>query len=200
MKRKIIWGLGVLIVLLVVAGVFLVRPPDTEPEKRFILPSDEVIKQAQEANKPPRESNKPPGEAKEGYKWVWHHDHWDEVPIAQSDALPQRVTSNDPRAPMIDTPRKGQKMTYEEYEQYLTEAWQNIKRNEFGLPLLPSSGVSPYPLASMHFKFPTESEQRKASLLYNRMGIEEDERMVEAALRQDAYYVEKLRRLNQNDK
>ena len=91
MKTKMIWGLGILIIGLVIGLVFIGRQTDTEPEKRFILPSDEVIKHAQEANKPPRK-------AKEGYKWVWHHDRWDKVPIAQTQGdevpEPQNQVSN----------------------------------------------------------------------------------------------------------
>lgn len=77
MKNLMYWGLGVLIVGLVIGLVFLGRQTDTEPEKVYKEPSEEVIKQAQQANKPTRP-------AREGYKWVPHNDHWDEVPIAQA--------------------------------------------------------------------------------------------------------------------
>ena len=96
MKRKMIWGLGILIIGLVIGLVFLGRQTDTEPEKVFILPSDEVIKQAQEANKPPRE-------AKEGYKWVAHDDHFHEVPISEVD----------PATPVAPVPKtKSGRLTY----------------------------------------------------------------------------------------
>ena len=78
MRTKMIWGLGILIIGLVIGGVFLLRPTDTVPEKR-----DNYTKpEAPIANKPPRE-------AKEGYKWVLHDDHWAEVPIAQATEPPE---------------------------------------------------------------------------------------------------------------
>ncbi len=80
MKRKMLCGLAVLILLLITVGVFLFTQQniDTKPEVVFEPPSDEVIQKmeadiaernTQDAAKPP-----PPGETKEsGY---WHGDHW----------------------------------------------------------------------------------------------------------------------------
>ena len=68
MKRKIIWGIGVLIIGLVigVSVVLLMQNRDAEPI---------VIYTYTEPS-----SDNPPA-AVPGYKWVWHHNHWDKVPI-----------------------------------------------------------------------------------------------------------------------
>ena len=79
-------------------GTLLIRPTDTDPKNVYIDvdPSQEVIDHIrQQASK-----NNPPA-AEPGYKWVWHHNHWDKVPIAQTPETP--ITN--------DVPKKAQQNT-----------------------------------------------------------------------------------------
>lgn len=73
MKKRFLWGLGILIVLLIgVSAFFLMRNTDPEPR--------DVYKDREPSLKmPPAES---------GYIWVWHGDHWDKVKIAEVAAEP----------------------------------------------------------------------------------------------------------------
>ena len=79
MKSRIYWGVVTLIVLLVgVSVVMLTRTTDTEIEVTVYTDVE------------PSKDNPPPAEP--GYKWVWHHNHWDRVkedtPSEQGNATP----------------------------------------------------------------------------------------------------------------
>lgn len=79
MRNRVYWGLGVLIVLIL--GVF-VHVMVNEHAKNKQLKAE--LKEAKElANQIEQqqvsENNPPPAEP--GFKWVWHHNHWDKVPI-----------------------------------------------------------------------------------------------------------------------
>ncbi|MYF98756.1 hypothetical protein F4212_06410 [Candidatus Poribacteria bacterium] len=95
MRKKMIWGSAILIILLIgVSAVLLMRNTDTEPEKVYkdVEPSKEVmdslVKRAPKQNKPPRA-------ARDGFKWEWHGDHWHEVPkVDTSVAKPKPVPTN----------------------------------------------------------------------------------------------------------
>lgn len=66
MNKRMYWGLAILIILLI--GVFIVmltRTADTENEIVY------------NPNVEPSKNNPPPAEP--GYKWEWHHNHWDRV-------------------------------------------------------------------------------------------------------------------------
>ena len=80
MRKKMYWGIASLILIIGVVGVYLMLQPatDTEPEKKFIVPSEADLEKAREAKQPPRE-------AKDGFEWEWHADHWHEVPIVQNE-------------------------------------------------------------------------------------------------------------------
>lgn len=69
MNRKHYWGLGVLILIIGVVGVFvMLQPdPDREPEKRFIVPTEAELKKAKETKQPP------PGASPNGH---WHNGEW----------------------------------------------------------------------------------------------------------------------------
>lgn len=69
MTKKLFWGLAVLIILISIAGVYFMLQPDPEPIVKYI----------------DTEPDMPPAEP--GFKWVWHHNHWDKVPVAQGNAL-----------------------------------------------------------------------------------------------------------------
>ncbi len=62
MKKQLYWGFGILILFFSVVGVFLLIPKDTdtEPEKVYKAPSEEVSEKAQEANTPSDDITLPP--------------------------------------------------------------------------------------------------------------------------------------------
>ena len=83
MKKQMIWGLAILMLLIGIAGVFLLIPQDTDTESKLVLgeatkklledgPKQQVS--AQEAGKPP-----PPGASPNGH---WHDGVWHEEPHA----------------------------------------------------------------------------------------------------------------------
>ncbi len=99
MRRKMYWGIAVLIVILFTVGVFLLtqRNIDMEPDVVFEPPSPEVIQKikddiaernAQEAAKPP-----PPGASPNGH---WHDGVWHNEPhvVEKQDALPTELPSS----------------------------------------------------------------------------------------------------------
>ncbi len=65
MKSRIYWGVATLIVLLIGVSVFLLT--QTTDTKVINVYNDVA----------PSKDNPPPDEP--GYKWVWHHNHWDKV-------------------------------------------------------------------------------------------------------------------------
>ena len=81
MNRKVYWGLGVLIVLLI--SVFAVMMAKKQAENRELEDqlaeaqklADQIVEQKKLKNKPPV--------AREGYKMVQHGDHWHEVKIKE---------------------------------------------------------------------------------------------------------------------
>lgn len=74
MSRKMIWGLAALIILIGAAVVVLLSQPDPKPE---VIYND--IEPAWTPQPPPAEP---------GFKWVWHENHWDKVPVAQEGEHP----------------------------------------------------------------------------------------------------------------
>ena len=79
MSQKMKWGIATLIVFLLgVSAFLLLRNIDTKPPIT-------VYKDVE-----PSKDNPPPAEP--GYKWVWHHNHWDRVkedtPSEQGNATP----------------------------------------------------------------------------------------------------------------
>ena len=74
MSKKMIWGLAALIILIGAAVVVLLLQPDPKPE---VIYND--IEPAWTPQPPPAEP---------GFKWVWHENHWDKVPVAQEGEHP----------------------------------------------------------------------------------------------------------------
>ncbi len=75
----------------------LTRTTDTEPitiYKGNVEPSKEVMDSLRNQS---LKNNPPPAEP--GYKWVWHHNHWDKVKISEQNETP--VIAN-------DVPKKSQ--------------------------------------------------------------------------------------------
>ena len=81
-----IWGLVTLVILLGAAVIVLLLQPDPEQEV--------IYKGPEPANRP----QPPPAEP--GFKWVWHHNHWDKVSVSQENDEgghpPDTVHSPDP--------------------------------------------------------------------------------------------------------
>ena len=69
MRKKMYWGIASLILIIGVVGIFVMLQPesDTEPEKKFIVPSESDLKKAREAKQPP------PGASPNGH---WHNGEW----------------------------------------------------------------------------------------------------------------------------
>ncbi len=71
MNRKLYWMLGIFIILIIgVSAFLLMRNTDIKTETVYI-------------DVAPSKDNPPPAEP--GYKWVWHHNHWDKVKISETD-------------------------------------------------------------------------------------------------------------------
>lgn len=86
MQKKMLWGLGVLVLLICTAFVFMtVR---NFAEIRQLKEETAVVEKPLEARDEPTQpiaDNKPPRPARAGFKWEWHGDHWHEMPVAQAD-------------------------------------------------------------------------------------------------------------------
>ena len=84
MRKKMYWGIASLILIIGVVGVYFMLQPesDTEPEKKFIVPSEAENKQAKDVNQPQRSVSEvakppPPGASPNEH---WHDGEWhDEV-------------------------------------------------------------------------------------------------------------------------
>ncbi len=108
MRNKLYWGLGILIVLLIGAFVFMMV--NTQSEIRQLAADLAKAQKKLEAhNKAANSPNvvdisdvKPPP-AEPGFKWVRHGDHWDKIPVEQ------RETTVEPVKPMYTGP-----LTYHE--------------------------------------------------------------------------------------
>ena len=108
MKNKLFWGLGILIVLLIGAFVFVYVKDQSEIRQ---LESDlvEAQKKLEAHNKAANTpkvvdiSDVKPPPAEPGFKWVRHGNHWDKIPVEQ------RETTVEPVKPMYTGP-----LTYHE--------------------------------------------------------------------------------------
>lgn len=80
MRKKMIWGIATLIILLIGVSVFLLlRNIETEPKTVYI-------------DVEPFKDNPPPDEP--GYEWVWHHNHWDKVKVDTPSEQENATTLN----------------------------------------------------------------------------------------------------------
>lgn len=79
MNRKMYWGVAILIVLLGTAAVFVIMHEVAENRdlKDQLAEAERLANQIEQQQV--SENNPPPAEP--GFKWVWHHNHWDKVPI-----------------------------------------------------------------------------------------------------------------------
>ena len=91
MTRKLYTGLGVLLVLLIGASLVLLKHT-TETEQKIIYRDVEPSKESIDTFSHQTMKNNPPA-AERGYKWVWHHNHWDKVPISEQSEPP--ILAND---------------------------------------------------------------------------------------------------------
>lgn len=178
MTHKMFWGLGALIAFVIAAGGFMYWQWSTVQQlQKQAAQFEEMIQK----EKKPVAANEPPPAAP-GKKWVPHGDHFHEVPIDAPD-----VWQGEPHEPIVqptqiaERPKYTGELTYEAYEKYVTEAFQNIKRNEFGLP------ISPLPAAPPAFQNP--EEEGKADRLWNKLSAEYDKSVTAAAIRMEARHV-----------
>ena len=80
MIRKMYWGFAILILLIGIAAVFIIQHEISENrELKDKLAELEAL--ANQINQRKISKNNPPP-AEPGFKWVWHNDHWDKVPIS----------------------------------------------------------------------------------------------------------------------
>lgn len=89
MSKRMSWGLGVLIVLVItgVSYMFAVQSAKIQQLKKDAAVAEKLLEDSNKhQNQEPDVGNKPPGPAQAGFEWEWHGDHWCEVPVAQSDA------------------------------------------------------------------------------------------------------------------
>ena len=79
MRNKVYWALSIFIVLFISAFVFLMVKQHAE--NRELEAELKVIQELADKIAPPKYSkdNSPPDEP--GFKWVWHHNHWDKVKV-----------------------------------------------------------------------------------------------------------------------
>ena len=94
MYRKIYWGLGALILLVGIVGVFYMLQPDPKSEIAYIDIDPTEIEHAVKLQSP-----RP---ARDGYKWEKHGDHWHEVIVEEKQKDAQHVpkTDNMPSIPV----------------------------------------------------------------------------------------------------
>ena len=100
MKKKMIWGLATLLLLLGIAAVFIFLDQNAELQQLEQETADS-IKQLEERNNPQvvdvSDTQKPPP-PDDGREYVWHGNHWDPVealhaPIVEGSAPVKRVPS-----------------------------------------------------------------------------------------------------------
>ncbi len=127
MKKQMIWGLAILMLLIGIAGVFLLIPQDTDTESEMVLgeATKKLLEDRQkqhndpaltDANRPP-----PPGETKEmGY---WHEGHWHKNDSPDNKGTPDTTHRMDDTLPeFVPMPELiGQPRSPEEIEAYRKE-------------------------------------------------------------------------------
>ncbi len=118
MSKKMYWVLGALI-LLVAAFSYVIYQQyqdieQIEEEGKAYRQKIERMEKQQAAQKDaqkPSQDNPPPTEP--GFKWVWHNDHWDKVPIGQPNAhVHHPVVVKPPLPPKAEPKPKPKKALY----------------------------------------------------------------------------------------
>lgn len=177
MTRRLYWGVGLLILLLIAGGTFLFYSQYNELQqlKQETAEADKLL---EEHNKPIAD-NEPP-DAREGFKMVKHDDHFHEVPIDAPDVweeqphevvetankssdLPigiKRLPIDAQTSETSSAPKYEGILTVEEYEVLLTEEYKNVKRDKNGL-LRQSLPEPPRPA-----NFSNNEDYEKASKVY----------------------------------
>ena len=103
MRNKLYWGLGILIVLLIGAFVFVMVKDQSkirqlETDLAEVQKKLEVHNEAANTPKVVDISDVKPPPAEPGFKWVRHGDHWDKIPVGQRETTvePVKPTYTDP--------------------------------------------------------------------------------------------------------
>ncbi len=92
MKNKFYWGLAILIILIITGTtVFVKEQAEIRELKEQLAEAEKLANQIEERKA--AENNPPPAEL--GFKWVRHGDHWDKVPVTQSEVPHQTPASEE---------------------------------------------------------------------------------------------------------
>ncbi len=113
MTRKMYWGIVILILLIGTAAVFIIMHEIAE-NRELKDQLAEMEKLANQINQQKVSKNNPPP-TEPGFKWVWHNDHWDKVPISNPNGP---VVHH--HVPIADVPTENVQ-TLEENGQYLDD-------------------------------------------------------------------------------
>ncbi len=142
MQKKMLWGLGVFVLLICTAFIFMTvrnRAEIRQLKKEYAVtekPSEDGNKR-----KPVEKADEQPP-AEQGFKWVWHNDHWDKVPLPtpvevsnktqqQADVTPQGLKKyvggtpipEDMPMPDIPLPVDLKNMDWEQWSQKHRTEW-----------------------------------------------------------------------------
>ena len=98
MNRKMYWGVALLILLIGTAAVFVILHELAE-NRQLAKENADLEELVNRLNEPQVSENNPPP-AEPGFKWVWHHNHWDKVPINANGPIAHHEDPTDP----IDQP------------------------------------------------------------------------------------------------
>lgn len=96
MYKKLIWGLGVLALLICTAFVFMTVRNLTEMRQleTELAAAEKPLEALDKMDTPVADSvaeDQPPRPARAGYKWEWHDDHWHEMPAVQKADKQERT-------------------------------------------------------------------------------------------------------------
>ncbi|RKU09842.1 hypothetical protein C6501_14705 [Candidatus Poribacteria bacterium] len=85
MQKKMLWGLGVLALLICTAFVFMTvrNRAEIRQLKEGTAAAEKPLEDSNKRKPVAKADEQPPAEP--GFKWVWHNDHWDKVPIDAPD-------------------------------------------------------------------------------------------------------------------
>ena len=117
MRKKMYWGIASLILIIGVVGVYFMLQPesDTEPEKRYIVPTEAELNKAREARKPP------PGASPNGH---WHGNEWHEESHAEpANVPPAAVAIENVQKVKVSNPFEG-----EDHKPSEDSSWEDTYR------------------------------------------------------------------------
>ncbi len=131
MKKQMIWGLAILMLLIGIAGVFLLIPRDTDTESEMVLgeATKKLLENGPNPKGSPQEANTPepgirpppPGETHEtGH---WDGDRWHRT-------VPGKTSVELPTAPQSNEPYPDRHIPFQKSFGTLPEAWTKLSLEE----------------------------------------------------------------------